>query len=80
MVTFCTKSRPIINGRLFLSISPITGLGLCERLILSSVWAVLFHKAGGRVHSGPLRLWGKQASRMDFWIVWSGRSASSPSK
>ena len=51
-VTFCRKSRPIINGRLFLSISPITGLGLCElrelceRLILSSVWAVYCIKPG----------------------------------
>jgi len=61
-VTFCRKSRPIINGRLFLSISPITGLGLCElselceRLILSSVWAVLLHKAGGVFTPRPCAL------------------------
>ena len=29
-VTFYRKSLSIISGRLFLSISPITGLGLCE--------------------------------------------------
>ena len=75
MVTFCRKSRPIINGRLFLSISPITGLGLCElselceRLILSSVWAVLLHKAGGVFTPRPC---GKIEVVLDFFeIGWS---------
>ena len=70
MITFCRKSRPIINGRLFLSISPITGLGLCElrelceKLILSLVWAVLLHKAGGVFTPRPC---GKTASRIGFF-------------
>ena len=78
-VTFCRKSRQIINGRLFLSISPVTGLGLCElselceRLILSSVWAVLLHKARRRVftprHCASA---GKQQVVLDFFeIGWS---------
>ena len=49
-----------------MSISPITVLGLCElrelceRLILSLVWAVLLHKAGGvftpRLVGSPMML------------------------
>ena len=70
-VTFCRKSRPIINGRLFLSISPITGLGLCElselceRLILSSVWAVLLHKAGGCSLRAPAP---QRENSKSYWI------------
>ena len=58
-----------------MSISPITGLGLCElrelceRLILSSVWAVLLHKAVGVF---TLRLCGKIEVVLDFFeIGWS---------
>jgi len=62
-----------------LSISPVTGLGLCElrelceRLILSSVWAVLLHKAGGRVFTPrPCASAGKQQVVLDFFeIGWS---------
>jgi len=55
-----------------LSISPITGLGLCElrelceRLILSSVWAVLFHKAGDVFTLRPCASAGKQQVVLDF--------------
>jgi hypothetical protein len=91
-VTFCRKSCPIINGRLFLSISPITGLGLCElrelceRLILSSVWAVLLHKAGGVFTPRLCASAGNQQVVLDFFeigwsvIVRSDCSASSQSK
>ena len=91
-VTFCRKSRPIINGRLFLSISPITGLGLCElrelceRLILPSVWAVLLHKAGDVFTLRPCAPAGKQQVVLDFFeigwsvILRSDRSVSSQSK
>jgi len=57
-------------GDFFLSISPVTGLGLrehrelCERLILSSVWAVLLHEAGGVFTP---RLCAKTASRIGFF-------------
>ena len=72
-----------------MSISPITVLGLCElrelceRLILSLVWAVLLHKAGGVFTP---RLCGKIEVVLDFFeigwsvIVRSDRSASSQSK
>ena len=56
----------------FLSISPITGLGLCElrelceRLILSSVWAVLLHKAGDVFTLRPCASAGKQQVVLDF--------------
>ena len=55
----------------FLSISPITGLGLCElselceRLILSSVWAVLLHKAGGCSLRAPAPL---RENSKSYWI------------
>ena len=76
----------------FLSISPITGLGLCElselceRLILSSVWAVLLHEAGGVFTPRPCASAGKQQVVLDFFeigwsvIVRSDCSASSQSK
>ena len=76
-----------------MSISPITGLGLCElselceRLILSSVWAVLLHKARRRVFTPrPCASAGKQQVVLDFFeigwsvIVRSDCSASSQSK
>ena len=55
----------------FLSISPVTGLGLCElrelceRLILSSVWAVLLHKAGGCSLRAPAPL---RENSKSYWI------------
>ena len=55
-----------------MSISPITGLGLCElrelceRLILSSVWAVLLHKAGDVFTLRPCASAGKQQVVLDF--------------
>ena len=76
----------------FLSISPITGLGLCElselceRLILSSVWAVLLHEAGGVFTPRPCASAGKQQVVLDFFeigwsvILRSDRSVSSQSK
>ena len=57
----------------FLSISPITVLGLCElrelceRLILSLVWAVLLHKAGGVFTPRPCAFAGKQQVVLDFF-------------
>ena len=55
-----------------MSFSPITGLGLCElrelceRLILSSVWAVLLHKAGDVFTLRPCASAGKQQVVLDF--------------
>ena len=65
-------------GDFFLSISPVTGLGLCEhrelceRLILSSVWAVLLHEAGGVFTPRPCASARKQQVVLDFFeISWS---------
>jgi hypothetical protein len=62
----------------FLSISPITSIGLCElrelceRLILSSVWAFLLHEAGGVFTPRPCASAGKQQVVLDFFeIGWS---------
>ena len=61
-----------------MSASPVTGLGLCElrelceRLILSSVWAVLLHKVGGVFTPRPCASAGKQQVVLDFFkIGWS---------
>ena len=58
-----------------MSASPITSIGLCElrelceRLILSSVWAVLLHEAGGVFTPRPC---GKIEVVLDFFeIGWS---------
>ena len=65
-------------GDFFLSISPVTGLGLCEhrelceKLILSYVRAVILDKAGLKSRRAlmdvfTLRLCAKTASRIGFF-------------